>query len=421
MLKIGNLKQSMAFFQNVLGLRVLRHEEFESGCEATCNGPYGGAWSKTMIGYGPESANFALELTYNYGIDGYAFGNDLQYIAVANPSLLTRAAALGYNTVGNVIQGPDNYKFKVLPLVQDRAESFMVVAIRVSSLSRAVGYWRDILGMTEVPPASALLAGLETHGSGGVLNPSCVLTFGNEGDVAQTMLQLIEVRDGQSVDHALSSGRMAFACQAVDPIHAAIVAAKEKVLTPPLRLPTPGKADVVVTILSDRDGYEICFVEDAAFYDLATPKYDVIDFAARASRGGDGAPLPRSEKISNASAASSSSSSSSSSVIEITDAAAVAAILNQPEHQGKTVVLDFSAGWCKNCKKIAPVVSALAREHAGACVVCSVDIDDLAEVAVAHDVSTLPRLLFFRDGAKVGDYLGSNEADIRALFASTCK
>ena len=25
----------------VLGLRVLRHEEFESGCEATCNGPYG--------------------------------------------------------------------------------------------------------------------------------------------------------------------------------------------------------------------------------------------------------------------------------------------------------------------------------------------------------------------------------------------
>ena len=26
-----------------------RHEEFASGCEATCNGPYGGAWSKTMV------------------------------------------------------------------------------------------------------------------------------------------------------------------------------------------------------------------------------------------------------------------------------------------------------------------------------------------------------------------------------------
>ena len=49
-LKIGSLKKSMDFFEQVLGLRVLRHEEFESGCEATCNGPYGGAWSKTMVG-----------------------------------------------------------------------------------------------------------------------------------------------------------------------------------------------------------------------------------------------------------------------------------------------------------------------------------------------------------------------------------
>lgn len=32
----------MTFFENVLGLKVLRHEEFDSGCEATCNGPYGG-------------------------------------------------------------------------------------------------------------------------------------------------------------------------------------------------------------------------------------------------------------------------------------------------------------------------------------------------------------------------------------------
>jgi hypothetical protein len=48
-------------------MHVHRHEEFASGCEATCNGPYGGAWSKTMIGYKKEDTNFALELTYNYG------------------------------------------------------------------------------------------------------------------------------------------------------------------------------------------------------------------------------------------------------------------------------------------------------------------------------------------------------------------
>ena len=53
---------------------------------------------------------------------------------------------------------------------------------------------------------------------------------------------------------------------------------------------TPGKADVVVTILRDRDEYEICFVEDKAFYDLATTKYDIIDFEASEKRGGDDAP-----------------------------------------------------------------------------------------------------------------------------------
>lgn len=35
----------MTFFENVLGLKVLRHEEFDEGCEATCNGPYGGTFA----------------------------------------------------------------------------------------------------------------------------------------------------------------------------------------------------------------------------------------------------------------------------------------------------------------------------------------------------------------------------------------
>ena len=72
------------------------------------------------------------------------------------------------------------------------------------------------------------------------------------------------------------------------------------------------------------------------------------------------------------------------------------------------MVLDFSAGWCKNCKKIAPLISSLAKQYGQGsssggsgsggveALVYSVDIDELAEVAVAHDVSTLPRLLFFK-------------------------
>ena len=275
-LKIGSLKKSMEFFELVLGLRVLRHEEFASGCEATCNGPYGGAWSKTMIGYGPELSNFALELTYNYGIDSYEFGNDLQYIAVACPAALVRARALGYTVIESeaVIVGPDNYRFKILPAEKGRAEQFYCVALRVADLASATDYWGNTLGLTVVssPPSP-----LSTS------SPSALVKFGN-GD--QVGLQLIQSEPGVAVNHALSSGRIAFACPtpSVPAIFSMVTAAGDKVQTPPLTLPTPGKADVVVTILVDRDGYEICFVEDKAFYDLAMPLYDVVDYQGLCSK-----------------------------------------------------------------------------------------------------------------------------------------
>lgn len=47
-----------------------------------CNGPYGGRWSKTMVGYGPEHRNFALELTANYGVHEYDKQDDLRQIVV---------------------------------------------------------------------------------------------------------------------------------------------------------------------------------------------------------------------------------------------------------------------------------------------------------------------------------------------------
>ena len=49
-----------------------------------------------MVAFGPEQSNFAFELTYNYGIEGYTFGNDLQYIAMAVVGAEERAEAFGY-------------------------------------------------------------------------------------------------------------------------------------------------------------------------------------------------------------------------------------------------------------------------------------------------------------------------------------
>ena len=38
-----------------------------------------------MIGYGPESSNFVLEITYNYPIDKYRVGNDILGITIGAP------------------------------------------------------------------------------------------------------------------------------------------------------------------------------------------------------------------------------------------------------------------------------------------------------------------------------------------------
>lgn len=50
-----------------------------------------------------------------------------------------------------------------------------------------------------------------------------------------------QVKDGQAVDHAKSSGRIAFACTSVPPIYERVKATGDAVQTPPLTLPTPGK------------------------------------------------------------------------------------------------------------------------------------------------------------------------------------
>lgn len=154
------------------------------------------------------------------------------------------------------------------------------------------------------------------------------------------LLQLSDVPPGTPVDHGLASGRIAFACEAVPPIHDAAASAPEPagtIITPPLTLPTPGKADVVVTILGDPDGYEICFVEAIAFYELAEPKYDVIDFESRATRGGDGAAPPKSEKLQH--------SAELTAVTTPEEVAAAVAEVGAGAGEGKSVVLlDFGAG-----------------------------------------------------------------------------
>lgn len=81
----------------------------------------------------------------------------------------------------------------------------------------------------------------------------------NATQVKLDLLQVPGAAKDTPIDHGLASGRIAFACDLVPPIHSEAAAASSgTVITPPLTLPTPGKADVVVTILGD-PGETECF------------------------------------------------------------------------------------------------------------------------------------------------------------------
>ncbi len=71
MLRVGNLDRSIEFYTNVLGMELLRQKDYPDG-----------KFTLAFLGYGPESENAVLELTYNWGTDHYDPGTGFGHIAV---------------------------------------------------------------------------------------------------------------------------------------------------------------------------------------------------------------------------------------------------------------------------------------------------------------------------------------------------
>ena len=71
MLRVGNLQRSIDFYTNVLGMKLLRQKEYPDG-----------RFTNAFVGYGEESQNSVIELTYNWDTDKYDLGNGYGHIAI---------------------------------------------------------------------------------------------------------------------------------------------------------------------------------------------------------------------------------------------------------------------------------------------------------------------------------------------------
>lgn len=74
---------------------------------------------------------------------------------------------------------------------------------------------------------------------------------------------------------------------------------------------------------------------------------------------------------------------------------------------GKPVVVDFGATWCGPCKKMAPIIDALAADYEGQAFIGKADVEEEEELAMQFGVRSVPTILFFKNGEVVDKQVGA--------------
>lgn len=71
MLRVVDLETSIAFYENALGMRLLRRKDYESG-----------RFTLAFLGYGEEKDVAVIELTHNWDRQSYNLGDAFGHLAI---------------------------------------------------------------------------------------------------------------------------------------------------------------------------------------------------------------------------------------------------------------------------------------------------------------------------------------------------
>lgn len=118
MLRVGDLDRSIQFYTHILGMQVLRREEYPDG-----------RFTLAFVGYGRESQTTVLELTHNWDTNSYDLGKGFGHIAIevddayktceqvrqAGGKVVREAGPMMHGTtVIAFIEDPDGYKIEFI-------------------------------------------------------------------------------------------------------------------------------------------------------------------------------------------------------------------------------------------------------------------------------------------------------------------
>ena len=109
MLRTGDLDRSIGFYTEVLGMRLLRKKDYPDG-----------KFTLAFLGYGDESENTVIELTYNWGVDSYEMGDAYGHIAIEVDDVYQAADAIRQRG-GKILRdaGPMNAGTTIIAFVED--------------------------------------------------------------------------------------------------------------------------------------------------------------------------------------------------------------------------------------------------------------------------------------------------------------
>lgn len=118
MIRVGDLDRSIDFYTHLLGMRLLRRQDYPEG-----------RFTLAFVGYGNEADQAVIELTHNWDTAAYELGTGFGHLAIAVPDIhaaCERLAAAGAkiprppgpmkhgHTVIAFVEDPDGYKIELI-------------------------------------------------------------------------------------------------------------------------------------------------------------------------------------------------------------------------------------------------------------------------------------------------------------------
>ncbi len=109
MLRVSDLNRSIQFYTEVLGMRLLRRQEYPRG-----------QYTLAFVGYGDENDSTVIEFTYNWEVSEYELGDAFGHISIEVDDVYVAAEKIR-NQGGKVIRepGPMNAGTTVVAFFED--------------------------------------------------------------------------------------------------------------------------------------------------------------------------------------------------------------------------------------------------------------------------------------------------------------